>query len=66
MFKITKYNVMKKKTTKKSKEPVGKFNFSNNKVINDIIEFHKVKDGCTVTLLILEAWLLWSIASNIF
>ena len=56
---------MKKKTTKKSKEPVGKFNFSN-KVINDVIEFHKVKDGCTVTLLILEAWLLWSIASNIF
>ena len=56
---------MKKKTTKKSKEPVGKFNFSN-KAINDIIEFHKVKDGCTVTLLILEFWLLWSIASNLF
>lgn len=65
MFKITKYNVMKKKPTKKSKEPVGKFNFSN-KFIGDIIEFHKVKDGCTVTLLLLEFWLLWSITSTIF
>tara|TARA_R100000742_G_C4239872_1_gene59760 strand:+ start:370 stop:567 length:198 start_codon:yes stop_codon:yes gene_type:complete len=62
----TKKKTTKKKATAKKAKVEEKSNFLSNSIITDIINFHKVKDGCTLTLLILEAWLLWSLASNLF
>jgi succinylglutamate desuccinylase len=56
-----------KKTTKKA--PVAEIAKKNDSftltVIKDIIDFHKIKDGCTLVLLLMEAGLLWSIVTNI-
>tara|TARA_R100001377_G_scaffold79182_1_gene57287 strand:- start:34 stop:213 length:180 start_codon:yes stop_codon:yes gene_type:complete len=54
------------KTTKKT--PVAETAKKNDSfaitVIKDFIDFHKVKDGCTLVLLLLEAGLLWSIVAK--
>ena len=55
------------KTAKKTPKaaPAAKNKSFSITVIKDFIDFHTVKDGCTLTLLLLEAGLLWSIVTSI-
>tara|TARA_R110000851_G_scaffold24765_7_gene71720 strand:- start:970 stop:1149 length:180 start_codon:yes stop_codon:yes gene_type:complete len=53
---------------KTPKKTLGVLTTAKNKffsipVIKDFIEFHKVKDMCTIVLFLMEAGLVWSILS---
>tara|TARA_R110002020_G_scaffold3563_3_gene15950 strand:- start:1300 stop:1512 length:213 start_codon:yes stop_codon:yes gene_type:complete len=60
----TKKKTTKKKATTKKEEVVKNKSFIKT-IVTDVIEFHKVKDGCTLVLILMEGALLWKIASTL-